>query len=132
MRYDIVHTTQYDYSESVVVSHHMARLRPRDLPHQRCLHHELEIEPAPAVTSSHEDYFGNPVTFFAMQGAHESLVVRARSTVEARGTEAAALTKTPPWEAAADRSALPLEALEFLFDSGEATPLPELESYARV
>ena len=28
--YDVVHTTEYDYSESVSVSHHVARLKPRD------------------------------------------------------------------------------------------------------
>jgi transglutaminase-like putative cysteine protease len=131
MRYDVVHTTHYDYSESVAVSHHMARLRPRDLPHQRCVHHELEIEPAPAVTSTHADYFGNPVTFFAMQGAHKKLIVRARSTVEAHGTQTADAAGTPPWEAATDRSALPLEALEFLFESGDWIPIQGLETYAR-
>ena len=82
MRYDVTHTTEYDYSESVAVAHHVARLKPRDLPHQECLHHELAIAPAPAVTSTHEDYFGNLVTIVAVQGAHTNLVIRARSTVD--------------------------------------------------
>ena len=43
------HTTEYDYSESVAVAHHVARLRPRDLPNQECRLHELAIAPAPAV-----------------------------------------------------------------------------------
>ena len=32
MRYDVLHTTEYDYSDSVAVAHHVARLRPRTLP----------------------------------------------------------------------------------------------------
>ena len=79
VQYEVVHTTEYDYSESVAVSHHLARLSPRALPHQECLHHDLQIEPAPAVMTTHTDYFGNAVTFFAMQGAHKRLTVRARS-----------------------------------------------------
>ena len=81
MQYDVTHTTEYDYSQSVVVAHHAARLKPRELPQQECLSHELAIAPAPAVTSTYEDYFGNLVTNVAVQGAHKSLVIRARSTV---------------------------------------------------
>jgi transglutaminase-like putative cysteine protease len=131
MRYDIVHTTRYDYSDSVAVSHHMARLRPRDLPNQRCVRHELVVEPAAAVTSTHEDYFGNPVTFFAMQGAHKSLVVRARSTVEAFGSPPV-VPPGMPWEAAAERSSLPLDVLEFVIASANETGTPGLDAYARV
>jgi len=47
VQYEVVHTTEYNYSESVAVSHHMARLSPRVLPHQQRLDHELQIEPAP-------------------------------------------------------------------------------------
>ena len=28
VQYEVVHTTEYDYSESVAVSHHLARLEP--------------------------------------------------------------------------------------------------------
>ncbi len=57
--YQVVHTTRYDYSEAVSVSHHLARVRPRVFPGQECVRHELQIEPAPAVVRSHQDYFGN-------------------------------------------------------------------------
>src|SRR5688572_12190286 len=75
VQYDVVHTTEYDYSESVHVSHHMARLSPRILPHQQPQSHELQIEPAPAVMTTHTDYFGNAAAFFAMQGAHKRLTI---------------------------------------------------------
>jgi transglutaminase-like putative cysteine protease len=131
VQYEVVHTTEYDYSDSVAVSHHLARLRPRVLPHQQRLHHDLQIEPAPAVITTHTDYFGNAVTFFAMQGAHKRLTVRARSLVALQAATLPAPLDTPPWEAVADRAALPLEALEFLFDSDGAPVSAELAAYAR-
>ena len=67
--------------------------------------------------TTHTDYFGNAVTFFAMQGPHKRLTVRARSRVSVQATSLPAPSDTPPWEAVADRTTLPLDALEFLFDS---------------
>jgi transglutaminase-like putative cysteine protease len=131
MQFDVTHTTEYDYSESVAVAHHVARLKPRDLPHQECLRHELTIAPAPAVTSTHEDYFGNRVTFVAVQGAHTSLVIRARSTVSVTGPDLPRPCDTPPWEAAADRRAMPFEAVEFVFDSTASQMQAVVEPYAR-
>jgi len=131
VQYEVVHTTEYDYSQSVAVSHHLARLNPRVLPHQERLRHELLIEPAPAVITTHTDYFGNAVTFFAMQGAHKRLTVRARSRVAVRATTPPAPSDTRPWEAIADRTTLPLEALEFLFDAASVPASADLRTYAR-
>lgn len=130
-QYEVVHTTEYDYSESVAVSHHLARLSPRVLPHQKCLHHDLQIEPAPAVTTAHTDYFGNAVTYFAMQGAHKRLTVRARSRVAVQATSLPLPADTPPWETVADRAALPREPLEFVFDATLIPAISELAAYAR-
>ena len=115
--FDIVHATRYAYTESVSVSHHVARLSPRALTHQACLDHELDVDPEPAVLSTHTDYFGNDTTFFAMQRAHRGLTVTARSRVQVAPRSAPAPADTPPWESAADRSALPLDALEALYDA---------------
>ena len=75
--YEVVHTTRYTYSEAVSVAHHVARVKPRVFAGQECLRHELQIEPVPAVVRSHQDYFGNAVTFFIVEGAHTTLTVRA-------------------------------------------------------
>jgi transglutaminase-like putative cysteine protease len=128
MRYEVVHTTEYEYSEAVAVSHHIARLRPRTLPEQRCFRHELEIDPTPAVTSTYEDYFGNGVTFFAMQGSHKRLTIRARTTVDVAAREPPEPSRTVAWETAADQSRLPLEAVEFVFSGGVIAP-PGLDAY---
>jgi len=131
VQYEVVHTTEYDYRDPVAVSHHLAHLNPRVLPHQQRLLHDLRIEPAPAVMTTHTDYFGNAVTFFAMQGEHTRLTVRARSRVALQTTSLPSPSDTPPWEAVADRTALPLEALEFLFDGLLIPPSAELTAYAR-
>jgi len=131
VQYEVVHTTRYDYSESVAVSHHMARLSPRVLPYQQRLQHDLLIEPPPAVMTTHTDYFGNAVTYFAMQGAHKRLIVRARSQVTMQAPSLPASSNTPPWEAVANRATLPLEALEFLFDAALIPVSTELRAYAR-
>ena len=129
--YDIVHTTEYDYGESVVVSHHVARLKPRALPHQEVLQHELAIAPAPAVTSNYEDYFGNLVTVIAVQGAHKQFVVRARSTVALTAPAIPAPQDTPAWETVADRARLPIDVVEFIFDSTSSRSQSIVEGYAR-
>ena len=131
VQFEVVHTTEYHYSESVAVSHHLARLSPRVLPHQQRLDHELQIEPAPAVMTSHTDYFGNGVTYFGMQGAHKRLTVRARSRVALQDTSSPAPSDTPAWEAVADRATLPLEALEFVFDSKSIPASADMARYAR-
>jgi transglutaminase-like putative cysteine protease len=129
--YHVVHTTRYTYTESVSVSHHVARLSPRALTYQECLTHVLEIDPPPSVQGSHVDYFGNLTTFFAMQGAHSGLTVTARSTVSVSPRPAPDPSATPPWEAAADRDSLPVDALDAIFDSLSIAASPLFADYAR-
>jgi transglutaminase-like putative cysteine protease len=115
----------------VAVAHHVARLTPRPVDLQECLQHEIDIAPLPAVTSAYEDYFGNPITFFSLQGAHRNLVIRAQSTVKVTGQELPAPEKTPGWEAAANRAAQPFEVMEFVFESAETRPPVAVSAYAR-
>jgi transglutaminase-like putative cysteine protease len=134
MKFEVTHTTEYDYTESVAVAHHVTRLRPRALVddgQQECVEHALDIAPAPAVTSTYDDYFGNAVTFFGLQGAHKRLVIRAKSTVSVTGPALPDPMETAAWEAATDRSALPFEAIEFLFDPNDSRFPIGVEAYAR-
>lgn len=131
VRYTVVHATQYDYSEAVSVSHHVARLTPRSLPHQTCLEHGIEVEPAPALMKTHFDYFGNPMTFFAMQIPHKRLTVRARSTVAMRAVSLPRASETPAWERAADRATLPLDILECVLGLRSSRAGAETKAYAR-
>jgi transglutaminase-like putative cysteine protease len=131
LEYEVVHTTEYDYSQPVAVSHHLACLSPRVLARQQVLDHDLQIEPAPAARSTHTDYFGNAVTFFGMERPHQRLTVSARSRVTLEAPDLPSPTGTPPWEAVADRNALPLDVLEFSFDSGLTPAISEPADYVR-
>jgi transglutaminase-like putative cysteine protease len=128
--YEVVHATTYDYNGPVSVSHHVARLVPRTLPRQVCTRHELVVEPVPEATAEHVDYFGNRMTFFAMQSAHKRLAVRARSVVELTPAAVPDRSIGSPWERAADRTAMPLEALEFAFVHAPVRLRATLTAYA--
>lgn len=82
IHYHIYHTTQYRYSEPVSQCHNEAHLSPRSLPHQQCLHSQLQIQPTPAVYQEREDFFGNRVVYFALQEPHTTLEVTALSEVQ--------------------------------------------------
>jgi transglutaminase-like putative cysteine protease len=129
MKFEVVHTTHYEYSEAVSISHHLARLVPRTLSRQRCTQHELRIDPEPGVTATHDDYFGNPTTFFVMQSAHRHLTVRARSIVELAAPSLP--SESVPWEASADRSQMPIDAMECVVDSPSSRLRASLGEYAR-
>ncbi|MDB6031211.1 MAG: transglutaminase domain protein [Verrucomicrobiales bacterium] len=97
MRYQITHITNYDYSDPVSISHHIARVTPRDLPHQHCHSHELDISPGASVKNERTDYFGNKVCFFSMQKAHLSLAVTAKSIVEVHSRDMPDRPVNPTW-----------------------------------
>src|SRR3954454_10551103 len=82
MIYKITHTSTYDYTNPVSLSHHLLKLKPRSLCFQRCISHNLQINPSAAVTEEHLDYFGNDVTFLTMEGAHQQLLISATSQVD--------------------------------------------------
>ena len=81
MQYLVRHRTVYNYPDQVAESHHLARLRPLEVGGQRCLKHELRIDPVPAVLVERVDAFGNNFVIFAQQAAYEKLVVEAISLV---------------------------------------------------
>jgi transglutaminase-like putative cysteine protease len=129
--FDVVHTTRYTYSESVSVSHHLARLSPRILPCQDLVDHELQIDPVPAMARTHVDYFGNPATFFIMDGAHTSLTVRAQSRIVVKAKSVPPPGDARRWEDARDHDALPLDAIDCVFDPVPPRLLEELAAFAR-
>jgi len=120
--FDITHDTTFNYAQPVSVSHQLLRLSPRASPRQKPLHSHLIVEPAPAVKSTRQDFFGNEITYLTVQVPHERLTIRAASRVEVRPVDARLLNLGPCWEDVAaaidppaDRAAL--EASQFAFAS---------------
>jgi transglutaminase-like putative cysteine protease len=81
VRYRISHTTQYRYSQPVDLCQNEARLHPRDFWRQTCQTSHFDISPAPSDFIERVDFFGNHVTYFAVQQAHTELTVTSISEV---------------------------------------------------
>lgn len=81
MKYQLRHTTRYEYSSPVSLSHNEARLLLRDLPWQHCSNTRLVIKPEPLRQHERKDFFGNRVVYFAITDIHESLEVTVLSKV---------------------------------------------------
>jgi transglutaminase-like putative cysteine protease len=136
MIYKVTHTSTYDYADSVSLSHHLLRLTPRDLMHQRCQQHEVHIEPPPALATQHFDYFGNAVTFVTVEGAHQKLSVESISQVSVRRPRIPAPQETPAWESVREFSrglqiGRSLDASEFIFNSPLVEATDDFAAYAR-
>jgi len=135
MIYRVIHTTTYNYTESVSLSHHLLRLAPRNLPYQCCLGHHTHIEPQPATCQRHSDYFGNAVTFLTIEGAHKKLVVKSESQVALTPRIIPAPAETLAWErvrsSCCGRQIGPsLEASEFVFESPLVRTKDDYADYA--
>lgn len=133
MKYAVVHETLYSYESPVVLSQQLLHLTPRVLEFQRLEQHRIDIQPAPAESTTRDDYFGNPVTQIMLAAPHASLTVRAESRVNV--TPRSAPGASEPWEQMRDRlrrgrgEAL-LEPMRFLFESPHIEFFRELAAYA--
>jgi transglutaminase-like putative cysteine protease len=114
MIYDVRQTTSYDYEAKVSFAHHVLRLTPIDRPRQRVLAAALDIEPAPLERRDGKDFFGNRLTWVALDESHERFVVKvAARVVLDDGTQAP--PDTPAWEVIR-------EAVEETIDLGPQSP----------
>jgi len=98
MNYRITHRTTYAYSEPVAVSHHAARLRPRDTDSQKCREFRITFDPEPDLITTHTDSFGNEVRSFSIQKLHARFEVVSRSLVSIAPVLQPDPAQTPPWE----------------------------------
>jgi transglutaminase-like putative cysteine protease len=160
VKYRITHTTLYRYSQSVGLCQNEARLQPRNFWRQQCHQSHFEIQPTPSDFRAWIDYFGNHVTYFAIQQPHTQLIVTAISEVNifARQNNLDLLNRMP-WEQARsllqdpllqgqvqvqnqqsqtqnqqqyqDQSLELLDAKQYLLDSPMVTVIPELADYAQ-
>lgn len=136
MRYHVTHTTAYDYTEAVRLSHNVLRLRPRDHTRQRTIHHQLSVSPTPAITRERYDYFGNHMVWMSLQEPHTELTITARSEVQVDLVLQPDISHGPSWEQVRQTlSDAPnpraLSARQVTFDSPYVARDPELARYAQ-
>lgn len=119
--YRVMHRTSYTYAADVTSSFGRSYLTPRDLPAQRVLESEVQIEPEPDDWSTGIDVYGNTDSYFHVRTPHTELVVTGRSLVEVDPPDAG-LRLSPealgPWEQARPAAAGPAgaRAVEFVLD----------------
>ncbi len=135
IRYRLTHTTTYHYTSSVPQCQNEAHLLPRSTPRQTCESGQLCIQPAPALYQDREDFFGNRVTYFAVQEPHVSLAVTAHSEVLLVPAPLPYFRASPAWEAvrravSQEASQAGIEARQFLLDSPLVHHSPTLARYA--
>ncbi len=136
MRYQIEHTTRYDYAEPVARSWQLARLLPRALPWQHLVSHALQVDPPTDERHDVIDSFGNTVTHFSLHGAHRWLSVRMQCTVDVGNRPASPAAGEIAWERVRDatRDAAGNASLPVDLDAARAsepTPLVPLSDPAR-
>ncbi|HZZ70780.1 MAG TPA: transglutaminase family protein [Pirellulales bacterium] len=136
MRYQVIHTTTYEYSETVPLCHNQVRLTPRGFGRQQVLRHSLTVAPRPSMRREWTDLFGNTVTYFSLEQFHNRLTVTSQGALEVAPWTPPNLTQTPAWEIARDdvraaRTAETLFAAPFVFESPFVPYWPEAAEYAR-
>ena len=131
--YEVTHRTAYRYSDVVTSSYGRGFLTPRDSARQRCLFHELVIEPGPADSSTSRDGWGNISSYFHVTERHRELTITSRSVVEV-DPPPADLYQGPsaraPWEIARPVGADGALATEFTLDLQPPEITEELRAYA--
>lgn len=83
MLFEIVHSTDYRYTDHATEAYVEVRLTPSSRPEQEVVSHTLDFHPASPV-STYADYFGNEATFYSMTLRHERLTVTNRMVVRTK------------------------------------------------
>ncbi len=131
--YQVSHRTVYRYSDVVTSSYGRGFLTPRDSARQRCLSHELIIDPKAADSSTSRDAYGNISSYFHVTERHNTLSITSNSVVEVDppppelygGGSAPA-----PWEIARPVGVDGALATEFTLDLQPPEITDELRAYA--
>lgn len=83
MIYDLALTIRYDYAGAATGGRHLVRLTPMDLPgRQRVVAALVSVDPVPAEGRDWVDFFGNGVTEFAFDQAHDHVELSLKARVE--------------------------------------------------
>ncbi len=127
--YEIIHSTEYAYDQSIQSSEHWLRLTPTQDNHQTLLDFALHLRPETSLHAFHDAY-GNEVLHFSLKQPYQRLMMETRCTVavmEGRNLDRVQLQRPTAW------SPLEYASLQHLM---LADPLPEqqlriLTDYAR-
>lgn len=131
--YRITHRTVYQYSDVVTSSYGRGFLTPRDSARQRCLTHQLDIDPQPADQSTSRDVYGNISSYFHITRRHHALTVISTAIVEVDPLPADLYSSGPAvasWEMSRPVGPDGALACEFALDLRPPEITPEVREYA--
>lgn len=131
--YRVTHRTIYRYSDVVTSSYGRGFLTPRDAGRQRCLSHELRIDPEPADSSTSRDVYGNLSSYFHVTQRHDTLTITSDSVVEVDPPPAELYgggSARAPWEIARPVGPDGALATEFILDLQPPEITDEVREYA--
>lgn len=131
--HEITHRTVYRYSDDVTSSYGRGFLTPRELPWQRCLSHELVIDPEAADSSTSRDAYGNTSSYFHVTERHRTLSITSRSVVEVdppAPEHYSGASARAPWELARPVGGDGALAAEFALDLAQAEITDAVRQYA--
>ena len=135
MIYDVRQETIYRYASSVAYARHVVRLGLIDQSDQRVVAATLDFAPTPVERREGRDFFGNRVTWIALDQPHDTLVVKVAARVAVTRNASTKPDATPPWEDVR-REAFESDDLSsqspahFLFPSRQVSLDPEIRDYA--
>lgn len=138
MKYKIIHSTTYQYSDFVSICQNQARLTPKTNRGQICHNSRIDIVPPANYLQQFTDYFNNNVTVFEISTQHKTLKVTVTSEVELLLTANQDLDNLDiSWHEVRDLLAAPnttelLKASEFILPSKFTTLEEGIKDYALV
>ncbi|MEB3903318.1 transglutaminase family protein [Mycobacterium ulcerans] len=134
-RYRVTHRTEYRYSDIVTSSYGRGFLTPRDSLRQRCVTHQITIDPTPADSSTSRDTYGNISSYFHVTEPHRVLGITSDSIVDVAPPDSGLYTSGPallPWEAARPSGMQGALAVDFALDLDPAEITDEVREYGAV
>jgi transglutaminase-like putative cysteine protease len=134
--YDIRQTTECTYASPVTNAYHVLRQTPINRPGQRVQVSSLQIEPEPVSRREGRDFFGNRLTWIALEEAHATLTVKVSARVAIEPFTVPAVAAHHSWEAVQEQVFVsadigPTAPAHFLFASRMVSLDPEIRDYAR-
>lgn len=137
MIYDVRQTTTCTYASAVAHAHHVLRLTPVNRPGQRVQVSSLQIEPEPEHWRDGRDFFGNKLTWIALDDAHDTLTVKVSARIAVDPFVVPEAQTAPAWEAVqeevfASTDIGPMAPGHFLFPSRMVSLDPEIRDYVRI
>jgi len=81
MRYQVTHTTCYEYAQKVNACYNRAHLLPRETNFQSISTPTVTIDPIPSTGNRRIDYFGNRAYHFSLTDPHKTLSIKVRTII---------------------------------------------------